>query len=111
MVWWGPGPVARKFATRKLKAHFPFPGRTGWACPVRRVHHRNGATSISCRLVPGNRFHFESLKRARNVILGDVAREGFLGEAVEHALRPSRGKDLQLLATVVGVGTGVAALN
>ena len=44
-------------------------------------------TSTSIRLMPGNIFHVESLKRGRNVVLGDVVRGGFLGEVVEHVLR------------------------
>ena len=78
---------------------------------MRLAHHSDDATSTSNRLVSGNRFHSESLKRGRNVILSDVVRGGFLGEDVEHVLRQPRWKILRRVATVVGVGTGLAALN
>ena len=72
----GAGPVAQNFVARKLKVHFPFPGWTGWSCLVRLVHHRDDDTSTSNRFVSGNLFHVESLKRGRNVVLGDVVRGG-----------------------------------
>ena len=50
----------------------------------------------------GNIFYFESLKRGRNVVLGDVVRGGFLGEVVEHVLRQPRRQILRHVVTVVG---------
>ena len=102
MPVWGAGPVAKLFVARKLKAHFPFPGPMGCSCPVRLVHHRDDATSTSNRLVSGSRFHFEWLMGGRSVVLGDVARGGFLGEVVKHVLRQARRQILRHVATVVG---------
>ena len=61
--------------------------------------------------VCGDFLHFESLKRSQNVVVSDVVREGFFGEAVEHVLRQSRWQIPRHVALVVGVSTGLAALH
>ena len=105
------GPVAQKFAARELKAPFSFQARSGESCPMRIVHRHDGAISTSNRLVSGNSLQFESLKRGRNVVLDDVVLGGFLGEVVEHVLREPRRLMIRHLATFVGVGTELVALN
>ena len=77
---------------------------------MRFVHHHDGPTSTASRLVPGDLFHFESLKRSRNVILSDVVQGRFLGEVVGYILCQALWQTLRHFATVVGFGTGLAAL-
>ena len=57
---------------------FHFPGRSRETRPVRFVHHGDDPTSTANRLVSDDLFHFESLKRSRNVVLSNMVREGFL---------------------------------
>ena len=78
---------------------------------MRLVQHRDDATSTSNRLVSGNLLHSGLLERSRNVVLGDAARGGALGEVVENVLRQPRWKVLRHDAIVVGVGAGLAAVN
>ena len=80
-------PVAQYIVAKKLKVHFPLPGRSRETRPVRLVHHRDDPNSTANRLVSGDLLHFESLKRSLKVVLSDVVRGGFLGEVVEHVLR------------------------
>ena len=49
--------------------------------------------------------------KGRHVVLGDVVRGGFPGEVVERVLRQPRWKILWHFPAVMGVGTGLAALN
>ena len=104
----GAGPVAKTSIPRELKAHFLFPGRSRGSCPVRLVHYRNDTTSTSNRLVPGNRFNFESLKSSRNVALGYLVGGEFLGEVAEHVLRQPRWHLLRHVTTAMGAGSTCA---
>ena len=70
------GPVAQYLVARELEAHFLLPGRSRETRPVRLIHHRDDPTSTANRLVSGDLLHFESLKRSRNAVLGDVVRVG-----------------------------------
>ena len=76
---------------------------------MRLIQHRDDLTSTANRLASGDLLHFESLKRSRNVVLGNVVRGIFLGEIVEHILRQPRWQILRDVAMVVGGGTGLAA--
>ena len=62
----GGGPVARTLVARELNTHLPFL-QSRESYPTRLVHHRDGATSTSNRLVSGDIFHLESLKISQNV--------------------------------------------
>ena len=105
------GPVAQNIVARKLKVHFPFSGWTGEPYPVRLVHHRDDATWTSNRFLSGNRFRSGSLERVGNVVLEYVVRGKFRGKVVEYVLRQPRWQILRHVATVVGVGTGLATLD
>ena len=100
------GRVAQYIAARDLELHFPRPGRSREARPVRLVHHRDDPTSTANRLVSGDLLHFKSLKRSRNVVLSDMVPRGLLGEVVEHVLRQFRWQILRRVVLVVWVGTG-----
>ena len=104
-------PVAQYLVARKLEVHFPLQGWSRETHPVRLVHQRDDTTSTAKRLVSGDLFHLESLKRSRNAVLSDVVQEGFLGDAVKHVLCRSRWKLLRHVAFVVRVGAGLAALH
>ena len=93
-------PEAQYLVAKKLDVHFPLPVRSGKTRPVRLVHHRDDPTSTANRWVSGGLLQFESLKRSRNVVLGNVVRGGFLGEVVEHVLRQLRWKILRHVAMV-----------
>ena len=75
------------------------------------LHHRADPTSTANGLVSGDLLHFDALKSSRKVVLSDVVRGGFLGEAVEHTLRQPRWQIFRHVAIVVGVGTGPATLH
>ena len=108
------GPAAQFFVAIELKVHFPFPRWPRESRPLHLVHHRDGPSStlnrespVHCisyihhrddpsstpnRLVSRTLLHFESLKKSRNVVLGDVVRGEFPGDVVEHILRQPDGK-------------------
>ena len=103
-------PVARYLVAKTLEVHFPLPGRSRETRPVSLVHHRDDPTSTANRMVSGDRLHFESMKRSRNIVLSYVVRGGLLGELVEHVLRQTRWQILRYVALVVGFGTELAEL-
>ena len=70
------GLVAQYLVVRELEVHFPFPGRSRETRPVRLVQHRDDPTSTANPLLSGDLLHFDSWKRSRNVVLGDVGRGG-----------------------------------
>ena len=72
------GPVVQYLVARELEVHFPLPGRSRETRSVRLVHHRDDPASTTNRLVSGDIFHFESLKRSRNVVSSNVVRRRFL---------------------------------
>ena len=61
--------VTQYLVAKKLEVHFPVPGRSRKTLPVRLGHHRDDPTSTAMRLAYGDRFHFEPLKRNRNLAL------------------------------------------
>ena len=102
--------VAHYLVAKKVEVYIPLPGRSRETRPLRFVPHGDDPTSTANRLVSGDLFHFESLKRNRNVVLSNVVRGGFLGEIVEHVLRQTRWQMPRHVTMVVGVGAGLAAL-
>ena len=56
----------------------------------------------------GDPFHLEPLEGRRQVVLSDVIWGGFFREIVEHVWRQPIRKMLRQVATVVGVGAGLA---
>ena len=79
--------VTQYIVAKELEVYFPLPGRSRETRPVRLVHSHDDPTSTANRLVSGDLRHFESLKRSRNVVLGDMVRGGVLGEVADHILR------------------------
>ena len=55
-------------------------------------------------------FPLRVVEEELNVVLGDLVRGGSLGEVVEYLLLQPRWQILRHVATVMGVGTGFAAL-
>ena len=102
----GTGPVAQTFVARELNVYYPFPGPVGRILSNAFRHHRDGATSTSNRLVYGNLLHSASLKRSRNVVLGDVVRGGLLG-VVEHVWRQHRWQTLGVSLRSWGLTQGL----
>ena len=60
----------------------------------------------------GDLLTLDSLKRSQNAVLSDVVEGDFLDNLFDHVLRQSRWQILRhVVALVVGVGTGLAALH
>ena len=78
---------------------------------MRLVHHHDDPTPTTNRLVAGNLFHLEPLKRRRHVVLGDVIRREYFDEIIKHVLFQPIRKVVGLVGAVLGVSTGLAALD
>ena len=104
------GPVAQHLLTRELEVNCSLPGRSRESRPVHLVRHCDDLTSNANRLVSGDLLHFKFWSGNRRVDASHVLRGGSLVEVVEDILRHPRWQILPYVATVEGVGGGIAAL-